>query len=279
MCSGDQEKVTLYACDPISHLLALPAEMRIHIYELVLLSQPQDLCLLQASRQVNMEAQPILYQRPLTFSSQANLFLWIDRSRSCNLKRVKSLTLRLTDIDLTSLLCLEHWHTRTSVWDLYQQELERLDNALEVLPNVEHLTIIPRRAMHSHLLRGMYRGFLSLIPQRCQRLKQLALEDDGEVFDVAASRSGSIECTQAAQDMHLIHVAKSASPAALTNVGYAGRRGKSVATPVLRQPRKRHAYSKSVKASKETVANIKARVRVTKPTTHLRRALGCRQRG
>ncbi|KAK1066255.1 hypothetical protein LTR74_007303 [Friedmanniomyces endolithicus] len=277
MCSEIRENVELDACDPISHLLALPPELRIHIYELVLLSQPGDFSLLQSSRKINMEAQPIIYQRPLSFKSQANMFLWVDRSRSCNLKRVKSLTLRLTDIDLTPLLCLEHWHTRTSVWDLYQQELERLDLALEVLPNIEHFAIIPPRARHSHLLRGMYLGLLSLIPQRCRRLEQLVVEDDEGAFDVAASRSGSVECTRPAQQMHVIHVAKSASPAALTNVGYADRRGEEVATPVLPQPRRRHTHFKSVKASKETVANNKARVRVTKPT-HLRRALGCRQR-
>ncbi|KAK0304693.1 hypothetical protein LTR01_007192 [Friedmanniomyces endolithicus] len=263
----------------ISHLLGLPPELRIHIYELVLLSQPGDPFLLQSSRQINMEAQPTLYRRPLVFASQANLFLWIDRSRSCNLKRVKSMTLRLTDIDLTPLLCLQHRDTRTSVWDLYQQELERLDRELEVLPKLEHLTIVPPRAMHLHLLRVLYLSFLTSIHQWYPRMERPVVADDEAAFDTSPLRSGSIECPRPAQEMNLIHVARSASPAACTNVGYSVCHGELVATPVSPRPRKGEGSLKSVRSSTGRVSNIKAGVRVNKRISRPRRGLGCRQRG
>ncbi|TKA82058.1 hypothetical protein B0A55_01501 [Friedmanniomyces simplex] len=229
-----------------------------------------------------MEAQSTLYQRPLTFASQAKLFAWIDRSRSWNLKRVKTLTLRLTDVDLSPLLDPEQRHTRTSVWGLYQQELERLDHAMEVLPGIELLTISPPGPSHSHLLRGVYLSFLGLIQVRCQKLQLLVLEDDEAVADrVPTLRSiGSIGYIWPARRTDITPSAKSSSPAGgdeRADAKLASGPTKSVHTAET-QPRKRTGYSKPTEARIERVADSKAKVRVSKRVGRPRRVIGCRGR-
>ncbi|KAK5129447.1 hypothetical protein LTR08_003240 [Meristemomyces frigidus] len=159
------------------------AELRIAIYEATLLHPHPNLALLRACRQIAMEAQPTLYQRPFTFASQATLFAFLARSRSVNLKRVRTLTLRLTDIDLSALLLDGTRQTRTSVWRLYQEQLERLDQALASLPSVAELTVTPPRASRSQLLRGLYLSFLALIPRRYPHLKRLVVDDEEELLE------------------------------------------------------------------------------------------------
>ncbi|KAK5677242.1 hypothetical protein LTS10_010431 [Elasticomyces elasticus] len=166
-----------------SQLLTLPPELRVQIWELVLLSTRSSLKLLQLNRQVTMEALPVLYQRPLAFDSQPSLFAWIERSRSSNLKRVHTLDLRLTDIDLGPLLDQDRRSTRTSVWALYQSELERLDHALKALTGLHELTVTPPGASHSMLLNSMYLSFLARIPMHSPRLRRLILKDNEEVLN------------------------------------------------------------------------------------------------
>lgn len=60
-----------------SPVLAIPPELRDGIYTAAL-SGSSDLALLQTCRQINMEAQPALFQRPVTHSSQASLFAWAE---------------------------------------------------------------------------------------------------------------------------------------------------------------------------------------------------------
>ncbi|KAK3632710.1 hypothetical protein LTR56_016180 [Elasticomyces elasticus] len=171
-------------------LLALPPELRVQIWELVLLSTRSSLKLLQLNRQVTMEALPVLYQRPLAFDAQASLFAWIERSRSSNLRRVHTLDLRLTDVDLRQLLDQDRRSTRTSVWALYQSELERLDHALKALTGLHELTVTPPGASHSMLLSSMYLSFLARTPMHCPRLSRLILKDNEEVLNkVPALRS------------------------------------------------------------------------------------------
>jgi len=178
-------------------LLALPAELRVKIDEYVLLSEASDLRLLRVCHQINMEARPTLYQRPLSFTSQTDLFAWIGRSRSTNLKRVRDLTLRLTDVDLSPVLSPDHRQTRMSVWALYQSELERMDHALASLPNLAALTITPPGPSHSQLLRGMYFSILALIPQRHPKLHSLVIEDTIELLEKVPTlhQLASIQCT------------------------------------------------------------------------------------
>lgn len=131
-----------------------------------------------------MEAKPILYQRRLVFDSQDAFLGWVASSTSSNLRRVRVLTIGLTDIDLSPL---SHQHQNhagkdLNAWSLYQRELNRLDEALRALPNVAELTIRPPAASHSRLLRSLYLSFLSLIPCHYSRLKRLVVEDDEQTI-------------------------------------------------------------------------------------------------
>lgn len=162
-----------------------------------------------------MEAQPLLYHRPINLSSQAKLFDWIDRSRAQNLKQVRHLALHLTDIDLSPLLAsradrrqdephnedqqdrMSQQNTpppsqppTPSAWTLYESELARLDTSLRSLPGLTELTLVPPRAMHSQLLRGMYLSLLALIPRLLPGLKVLIVHDDAAILDVVEPLRG-----------------------------------------------------------------------------------------
>ncbi|KAK4547587.1 hypothetical protein LTR36_000544 [Oleoguttula mirabilis] len=165
-----------------SRFLALPPELRVAIYEAVVLEPVPTLALLQTSRQIAMEAKPTLYQRHLTFASQANLFDWIGRSRSSNLKRVRTLTLRLCDVDLSPLFDSKR-PKGTNAWSLYQSHIEKLEHAFASLPNVSELTITPPKAGHSQLLRSMYLSILALIARRYPKLKRLTINDTAVVLE------------------------------------------------------------------------------------------------
>ena len=163
-------------------LLDLPAELRIAIYEASLLGPRPALALLYICHQIAMEALSTLYQRHITFGSQAELFAFIERSRSSNLSRVRTLSLRFTDINL-SAVWEDKRQTRSSVWTLYQEELTRLDGALVALPSMTELTISPPTGSRSHLLRGLYLSFLALIPIRYPKLQHLYIDEAEAVLD------------------------------------------------------------------------------------------------
>lgn len=193
-----------------SKLLQLPRELREDIYLLALLQCQTPTSLLTTCHQVQMEAQPLLYHRPINLSSQAKLFDWIDRSRAQNLKQVRHLALHLTDIDLSPLLSdrRQHQHNHPndddqmpqqdpspsqlptpSAWTLYESELARLDTSLRSLPSLTELTLVPPRAMHSQLLRGLYLSLLALIPRLLPGLKVLVVHDDAAILDVVGAGS------------------------------------------------------------------------------------------
>lgn len=171
--------------EPVLSFLHLPPEIRLAIYEVVLVDNIDSTAILQICRQINMEAHEVLYQRPSSFNTQAKLFAWIERSRIANLNRVRKITLRLTDVDLTSLLETpsSKRQTRTTVWSLYKDDLQKLEQSLSTLPNLSSLTIIPPKICHSHLLKNMYHTFLSEIPRRCPRLKRLEIYDSDNLLD------------------------------------------------------------------------------------------------
>jgi len=171
---------------PSCRLLLLPTEIRLAIYDEILSSNRDRPYVLHACRQVNMEARDSLYKRALVFDSQQKLFAWIAKSREANLGRVRRLTLRLTDIDLASLLKNEErrGEQQPTIWSLYTAEFERLQHSLTLLSNASMLTVIPPKIGRSTLLRSMYRDFLSEIPKRCTKLAQLELCDsDCSILD------------------------------------------------------------------------------------------------
>ena len=177
-----------------SPLLQLPRELRESICLFALLNTPTPTSLITTCQKLNMEAQPLLYHRPIKLSSQTKLFDWVNRSRPQNLKHVRNLSLQLTDVDMTlrassgrsSQTPNQHQHQHQqhhhyqapSAWSLYEEELCNFDVALRSLPSLTEITIVPPRAMHSQLLRGMYLSLLALIPRVHPCLKLLVVHDD-----------------------------------------------------------------------------------------------------
>ncbi|KAM0721271.1 hypothetical protein Q7P37_003559 [Cladosporium fusiforme] len=142
-----------------------------------------------------MEAQPLLYQRPIKLSSQTKLFDWIDRSCAPNLRQVRHLSLQLTDIDLSPLLMDRSQNSQPNAraptaWSLYENELARFDAALRSLPGLTEITLAPPKVMHSQLLRGMYLSLLALIPRLHPSLKLLVVHDDEAILDVVKALQG-----------------------------------------------------------------------------------------
>jgi hypothetical protein len=172
-----------------SPLLQLPRELREDICLFALLASDTPISLITTCHQLNMEAQPLLYQRPVKLSSQTKLFDWVRRSRASNLKQVRHLALQLTDIDMTPSLVFDKAQAQRapSAWSMYEDELSRFDAALRSLPNLTEITIVPPRAMHSQLLRGMYLSLLALIPRLHPGLKLLIIHDEQATLDVVSA--------------------------------------------------------------------------------------------
>jgi hypothetical protein len=187
------------ASEQPSPFFRLPLEMRQAIYEAAIfddsdggpnsdenMTPSTSASLVQTCRQVKIEAEPKRYQRPQSFSSQRKLFAWIDHSRHSNLERVRTLTLHLTDIDVSSVLVPNIFdpHEGVRPSDLYRHELAQLEDALRCLPNLASLTIIPPKKNHA-MLSNFYRSFLVCIPTRCPKLMRLELHDTNDILAYA----------------------------------------------------------------------------------------------
>ncbi|KAK5108957.1 hypothetical protein LTR62_007672 [Meristemomyces frigidus] len=127
-----------------------------------------------------MKRQPLLCRRPLVLRSQAQLFDLLDHSEPKNLAQVRTVTLQLTDVDLTALMGR---HARITAWTLYQRELERLDEALRSLAGLRDLTIIPPVDNHSQLLRALYISIVALVPKLLSQLQRLVIEDSDDLLE------------------------------------------------------------------------------------------------
>lgn len=135
-----------------------------------------------------MEAQPEVYQRAITFSSQENLYKWLQSSPAPKTGQATSIVLKLTEIDLSPLVSTSGKRnpSNESAWALYQKDLEKLDRSLTRLPGLRHLTVIPPTSPPT-LLKGLYTSFLDLIARRCPELRELILQDDQRVIAAAPS--------------------------------------------------------------------------------------------
>ncbi|KAM3421306.1 hypothetical protein BST61_g1705 [Cercospora zeina] len=164
-------------------LFDLPTELRTRIWTEALQDSSR-IDLACTCWTLYMETSTILYQRPVHFASQKKLFTWIDRSESADLARVRFLTLRLTDVDLSPLFVAspDSQGHRITAWDLYQRELVHLDGALEALPSLSQLILVPPDRNKSMFLKSMYMCFLRRIPIRCLKLERLIVHDDNNVL-------------------------------------------------------------------------------------------------
>src|ERR1700709_182023 len=77
-------------------LLALPEGIRERIWPMVLLESHPNTQVLAVSKQMYRETQKYIYQRPLVFPTQQELFQWLERVGSRNLQHVDALSFHLS---------------------------------------------------------------------------------------------------------------------------------------------------------------------------------------
>jgi hypothetical protein len=166
-------------------LLALPPEFCSYIYTFLPFRSNRTSPLLQTCHHTDAA---IVLGLPMSFSSQAKLYAWLSTASDSDIKRLRDLTLRLTDIDLTPLFENHHpsspsssrRESRQSAWSLYQQDLEKLDRAMKSLTGLAELTIIPPE-QGTALVRGMYLTALGIVANRCKGLRCLTVRDREDV--------------------------------------------------------------------------------------------------
>ena len=168
-----------------SPLLSLPPEIRDHLLSEVLSGEHANLALLTTCKQLSMDVQPLLYDRPIVIGSQDKLFHWIDRSQASNLRRLRTLTIQLLDVDLSILLApgTNSQKPALTAWTLYQEEITRLEAAFRKMPRLKHLTVLPPETVHSKLFKSMYLSFLALVPLQLPGLTNLTVHDDPSIGD------------------------------------------------------------------------------------------------
>ena len=129
-------------------LLAIPLELREKIYKEVFSDASQGSDILRTCREIYVEAYKYLFQRPLLFRSQSDLYEWLPQVPSEFLKYVTDITLSLLDVDLKPLLdstrgaASARSKTRGFARGSFtKQTLKQLQNTLASLPNVKSLTL------------------------------------------------------------------------------------------------------------------------------------------
>ncbi|KAK3703149.1 hypothetical protein LTR37_014626 [Vermiconidia calcicola] len=150
------------------------------MYEKALLHDNDSPASLQPPRRIKAEGRPVSQAHSMSFDSQAEFLTWIDHSSGSDPPRIQSLVLRLTDVNLSALLdpraCVDP-RKRVSVWDMYTIELEKLNKALQSLPNISSLTLISPETSSLAFGEILYQPLLHLIPQLWPRLQSLDLQE------------------------------------------------------------------------------------------------------
>lgn len=162
--------------------LALPLELRELIYDEILSSPYHGPEILRVCRNVYSEARKFLYLRPIIFRSQSNLHQWLcGRSRDV-LQGVLEFQLELQDVDLTPVLVSASLDspikgsTSLRTWDLYEKELDALDQSLQTLSNAKIITIRAPVSRHTHLYDDFLAKVLQMLGLHFTFLQELTLE-------------------------------------------------------------------------------------------------------
>lgn len=172
-------------------LFTLPLELRQLIYQAVVASPLHGPELLQTCREIHLEAQKYLFERPISFRSQLALYNWIDQVPHEHLPRARVISLNIQDVDLRSLLngsaLISHPGDppRLLTWDLYEAELDRLYHALRELPNVQKITIRALSGRQSFLYREFLQKFLRMLGSLYSGHLDLSLEGNLHHQDLA----------------------------------------------------------------------------------------------
>lgn len=172
----------MVTAEHISPFFNLPLELREQIYRTVLSCSGQGPDLLRTCREVHTEACKFLYQRTITFRSQGVFNAWLAVTPNNMLDQVSKISLSIQDVDLRPILGTEasNSHTRTSprlmTWDLYQTELDRLEQALRKVPKVRTITIRAPSSQYSFLYREFMEKILELLSVVFPDLRDLQLD-------------------------------------------------------------------------------------------------------
>ncbi|UPX14610.1 uncharacterized protein EKO05_0005087 [Ascochyta rabiei] len=163
-------------------LFTLPLELRELIYRAVLSSPLDGTELLRTCREIYLEAQKFLFERPLSFRSQSVLFHWLNRVPPEYLPQAKVLSLNIQEVDLRSLLSAPALVShpgdppRLLTWELYEAELERLNHALRQLPKIQRIIIRAVSGRQSFLYRECLQRFLGMLGSLYPDLVDISLE-------------------------------------------------------------------------------------------------------
>ncbi|KAF2262453.1 hypothetical protein CC78DRAFT_545791 [Lojkania enalia] len=162
-------------------LLKIPLEVRELIYKEALCSSWSSSHLLRTCKEIYSEAQKYLYQRPITFGSQAALFHWLNTTPERYRHVVTNITFALQDVDLKPLLSPSKGDDlapmpRLRAWEIYEIGLEELQESLEKLPNVRNMTIEALPGRQSHLYQDFLAKLLESLGRVYPGLHALSLE-------------------------------------------------------------------------------------------------------
>jgi hypothetical protein len=169
-------------CSDIPPFLVIPLEIREQVYFDVVTDPEQGTQLLRTCREILAEGHELLFRRPLIFRRQEALYSWLAHARHEHLHLVTSITLELQDIDLRPLLNTTTTTAQVSrsprlqAWDLHEQEVQRLRQAMGRLPSVKSLILRASSERRSHLYRRYVGEVLELLNLVWPNLHSLSLE-------------------------------------------------------------------------------------------------------
>ncbi|KAI9681545.1 MAG: hypothetical protein M1817_002830 [Caeruleum heppii] len=190
---GIQASKTISRQAYLPPLMRMPLEIREQIYGEVFAALPRaTVGLLQTCRRLYTEAQPSLFKRSLPFTSQHDLLDWIRHVGPDHLHHVRSIRVNLANVISSSQLnelSLRSPDCRSSspISRLYEQELQRLSTAFQLLPNIQDMTICKQRNCHGDLVGRFYENALALLARYYPRLQSLAFYVDQVSLEVVSS--------------------------------------------------------------------------------------------
>jgi hypothetical protein len=129
---------------------------------------------------------PILLEQPLVFQSQTELFIWLEQVQNRKLDGVRTLTLYLQDLDISSLDDEFSWPI-LSPMELYQLEADKILSMLKPMSGVRELSIYHVANVQSYLYENFVTMVLKKIPAQFFNLKSFSYHSDGHPVDFLKS--------------------------------------------------------------------------------------------
>lgn len=142
---------------PEMPLLDVPEDLRQRIWETVFLDSPDAISLLQTCHQIQLEAQPLVFQRPLSFRSQSELELWLSSVDTNYTSGVRVLHMTLQDLDSLPAGGTGHqsWPS-VSLLELYRDETERIATLLSKFPSITDFSLSKPETIRSYYYNDFY---------------------------------------------------------------------------------------------------------------------------